>query len=102
MWHNYVVLAILNADIADERVIPHEKPLVYEQNFQRSTFLKLINGATQTIDIHKQSVQDDGITKAIVGAAKAGIIIENQTQIKLIKNQFEKDWAQSIITSNLR
>jgi phosphatidylserine/phosphatidylglycerophosphate/cardiolipin synthase-like enzyme len=169
------MLRMFNADIADERVTPLEKPLVYGPDFQRSTFLTLVNEATQTIDIYQQSFQDDGITKAIIGAAKAGIkvrvlmmpfpfgkdkgdqnipnqnlmkkagvevglfdklyvhakivivdnktmyvgsgnfygpaidqtrelgiLIENQTQIKLIKNQFEKDWAQSIVTPNLR
>ena len=169
------ILRLFKADITNTRVIPHNTSVVVGPDLQRSTFLKLINQATNTIEIYQQSVQDDGITKAIAGAAKAGvkvrllmmpfpfgkdkedpnipnqnlmkkaevqialfdqlyvhakiiivdekimylgsgnfyspaidqtrelgILIENQTQIKQIKEQFEKDWAQSTIMSRLR
>ncbi|HQS83561.1 MAG: hypothetical protein B7Y25_01965 [Alphaproteobacteria bacterium 16-39-46] len=61
------------ADIKDKRRVPESSKLVWGPDQQRTTFLRLINGAKKSIYIYQQDFQDVGIAEAVAGAARAGV-----------------------------
>ena len=67
------MLKVFDADCQDKRFIPTEKTLIVGPDYQRSTFLNLLNSAEHSIEVYQQSYQDEGLTKATAGAAKAGV-----------------------------
>lgn len=64
---------IFISDINDKRFVPAECDIVVGSDYQRSTFLKLINSSIRTIDFYQQSCQDDSIVRALAGAARDGV-----------------------------
>lgn len=83
------------ADIQDKRRVPDFPKLVWGPDQQRSTFLRMINGAQNRIDIYQQDFQDVGIAQAVAGAARAGVNVRiimmpfpfSKTEDKNIPNQ---------------
>jgi len=86
---------IFEADIQDKRIVPKNSELVWGPDHQRSTFLRLINGAQKTIWIYQQDFQDVGIAQAVAGAARSGVEVKiimmpfpfSKTEDKNIPNQ---------------
>lgn len=70
------ILKIFKADIEDQRVVATHPQIIVGPDEQRSTMLRLINAATSSITIYQQSIQDEGLTHALEGAAKAGIKVK--------------------------
>jgi len=69
-------LRVFNADIQDHRIVPHPRKLIWGPDYQRSTFLKMINSAKKSIHIYQQDIQDKGILEALAGAARAGVDVK--------------------------
>ncbi len=67
------IYRIFISDINDKRFVPAKSDIVVGPDYQRSTFLKLINGSIRKIDFYQQSCQDDGIVRALAGAARNGV-----------------------------
>lgn len=64
---------VFRAEIHDARRSLEDARLVWGPDKGRSAFLALINGTQKSIDVYQQSVQDEGLTNALVGAARAGV-----------------------------
>ena len=67
---------VFQADISDKRIVPTHPKLVWGPDNQRSTFLKMINGAKKSIKIYQQDIQDVGLSQALAGAARAGVKVD--------------------------
>lgn len=64
---------IFTADIHDQRVVPKETPLVWGPEQTRNIHLGLINLAHKSIWMYNQDIQDNGMIRALEGAARAGV-----------------------------
>lgn len=62
------------ADMEGKRVVPDTiDTLVWGPDQQRSSMLRMINGAQKSITIYQQDMQDVGLVKALAAAARAGV-----------------------------
>jgi phosphatidylserine/phosphatidylglycerophosphate/cardiolipin synthase-like enzyme len=91
------VLKVFLADTQEQRIVPKEKPLVWGPDYQRSTFLALLNGAEKTIDIYQQDFQDVGMAQAVAAAAKAGV----KVRVLMMPFPFNKSEDKNIPNQNL-
>lgn len=87
-----VVQAVLKgfqADTEDKRVVLDHPHVIWGPDQTRSSFLKLINGAQRSIDVYQQDLTDEGLAKALAGAARADV------RVRVLMNPFpfggEKD-----------
>lgn len=62
---------VFDADACDERIVaPVPGSIVWGPDHQRSTLLKMINGAQKIIRIYQQDLQDINIARTLVAAAR--------------------------------
>ena len=65
---------VFDKDAANERVVPPiPGPIVWGPDYQRSTFLKMINAAQKRLWIYQQDLQDVSIARALAAAAREGV-----------------------------
>lgn len=70
------LIHVFDKDADNKRVVPPASDsIVWGPDHQRSTFLKMINGAKKRIWIYQQDLQDIPIAKALSAAAREGVDI---------------------------
>lgn len=67
---------VFEADTKQQKIPPTQSQLIWGPDGQRKAFLGMINGAEKTIQIYQQSIQDEGIAKALAEAAGRGVKVE--------------------------
>ena len=83
---------IFEADILDKRITPEHDQIALGPDNQRAVFLKMINSAKKSIRVYQQDLQDEGITKALAGAAQDGVKVE----VIMMPYPFSKDKDNNI------
>jgi phosphatidylserine/phosphatidylglycerophosphate/cardiolipin synthase-like enzyme len=67
------IMRVFRADSQDKLIVPSHRQVVFGPDYQRTTFLRLLNQAEKTIDIYQQDFSDIEIARAVAGAAKEGV-----------------------------